>query len=393
MKKAIILLFILAGFIMSAHAGGKDEQVKTDKFGSMASTAPLQEKLDRVYDAVKDYNKADITIGNKEIKVGKLIKDRCLILLGAFLLIYFGIKVLPVMYSPDKELDSMFWVKPVFLALLISCYSPCMSFVDYCMKYLSFRDMTKNCMAATKAVQEQVKLTEITEMMMQKQDHTSTGGFFSQYSMLSTSNGNFVSSSDVNKAQHEFQKKEEVDKAIEKLNDGNATEDDEKLIDQAVEEEKNDSLGVKIVKAIVSWIGDIIAIIARVYQTVVLCVLYLGGPIAIMLEVLPPFKGSLKKWFGMYVHTCMWTPVFFVIDVVSLKLYNSAPSGFAGSMMAVSFQIVMVVLYAYVGKITGYFVEAASAGAGDLHQGGGDVKKRITNAGSGAIGLAKGLRK
>lgn len=383
MKKILLLLSLFLSFAVIVQAGEKkEEKISADQIKrAVSADKPLQAKLDVVYENVKDYDTPDFTIGSTEIRLGKMIKSRCMTLMCALMLLYFGIKVLPVMYSPDKELDANFWIKPILLTLFMSCYCPCMNFVDNVMSYLSFKDMTKEFMAVTNTLQQ---LNEINNADMYLSSAVEKND--EQQNLKSGT----VTEQEVAEAERQFNKQTQLQEAINAVENGTATEEQKKLVDAQGQEAQNKSLGVRIFRAIVGWLSGMVATIARMYQTIMLCVLFVGGPIAIMLEILPPFKGTLPKWFGMYVHTQMWTPVFFIIDTVSTKLYTSSPSGFAGSLLGISFQIVMLVMYMYVGKLAGYFVKAQGADAGSIRGGVAKIGKGIKNAGSGLHGLVKG---
>ncbi len=351
----------------------------------VAKEAPLQTKLDAIYANVRDYSKNDITIGQKGYCFGKIIRNRCLVVFCALMILGLGIKILPVMYSPDKELDSLFWVKPVLLAGFLGLYPQIMGMVEGLMRYLSFKDYAEIQMAVTKQVATCNNIYNYVDNAS-----VSSTEFYSTPDMAS--HGSLQAQ--VEFAQEQIAKQKE-DMEIQQAIDSNNKMSKEKIealqkaAAKAQAQLDNESFGVKIVHDIVVWICEKISSIVRIFQTVLLSILFLGGPIAICLEAIPTFKGSLKKWFGMYVHTHLFTPVMYVIDAVTLKLYICQLDGGMGAFLAIIFQISMLVMYIMVGKCVSYFVSAEGAGMGDLAKGLAKPVAGAAAAGGIAVGFAK----
>lgn len=404
MKKifGLLVLFFLCfeGFSVFAETtiktstdknGNKTEKIKTTSvaISEVQKSAPLQTKLDAIYASVKNYSACDFMIGSKPFYLGRIIRNRCLVIFCALMILGLGIKILPVMYSPDKELDSMFWVKPVLLAGFLGLYPTIMGMVDKLMGYISFRDYQETEMAVTKQIS---KVQNVYNAAGQWE--SMSGESFERNSSYSQAemNDHYALKNKKTFYQEkidELQTKQAIDKALD-ANDEKALAQYQDAMLVAQKRMENESLGVRIVHAIVVWLCDKISAIVRIFQTVLLCILFVGGPIAICLEIIPPMKGSLKKWFGMYIHTCMFTPVMYVIDTVTLKLYACQLDGGMGSFLAVIFQISMLVMYISVGKCVSYFVSAEGAGMGDLAK--GFMKPAAIAAAGGGIvaGAAKG---
>ena len=356
-------------------------------------SAPLQTKLDAIYASVRDYGSYDFMIGSKPFYLGRMIRNRCLVIFCALMILGLGIKILPVMYSPDKELDSMFWVKPVLLAGFLGLYPSVMGMVDKIMGYISFRDYQETEMAVTKQVTECNHVYNAAGELQENESYYSVIDENVSYSQSEMNDHNALVDQRTYYLEriNDLQTKMAMDKALSE-NDENALEQYRDAYLIAEKRMENESLGVRIVHAIVVWVCDKISAIVRIFQTVLLCILFVGGPIAICLEIIPPLKGSLKKWFGIYVHTCMFTPVMYVIDTVTLKLYACQLDGGMGSFLAVIFQISMLVMYISVGKCVGYFVSAEGAGMGDMAKG---IMKPVALAGAGAgmvAGAASGKK-
>lgn len=404
--KKIFGFLVLCFVCLAGYCGTNNTSTKTsiDKNGNTTQTtttssigvsevqksAPLQTKLDAIYASVKNYSAYDFMIGSKPFYLGKMIRNRCLVIFCALMILGLGIKILPVMYSPDKELDSMFWVKPVLLAGFLGLYPTVMGMVDKLMGYISFRDYQETQMAVTKQVTEVQHVYNAAGEMKEGEGYYSVSEEYTPYSQAEMNDHNAL----VDKKTYylerinDLQTKQAIDKALD-ANDEAALAQYQDAMLVAQKRMENESLGVRIVHAIVVWLCDKISAIVRIFQTVLLCILYVGGPIAICLEIIPPLKGSLKKWFGIYVHTCMFTPVMYVIDCVTLKLYACQLDGGMGSFLAVIFQISMLVMYISVGKCVGYFVSAEGAGMGDLAKG---VMKPAALGGA-AVGMAAGAAK
>lgn len=389
-------LLLTIGLSYSAHAGGKNEEPTKEqkqrhyRVSSEKSTVismdltnngkkSLPEQLRAIYESTKDYSKPDYTISTGgSVNLGKSIWSRCLIIFGCFILIYLAVKVLPVMYSPDKELDSKFWVKPALLALFLACYPQFMGFTDKCMQYLSFADQTsQNIQIVRETNTKMTRKWWANTMKYKEPEYVTTSYDTVTYDLSSLIRGTISLDKEIGELQ-EYEEMMETVRSGEPL----SKEQQEKATSWWACHKIGDLIP-NILDHLFAWAAEIIIVVIRILQMCLLCVLFIGGPIAIMMEILPPFKGSLKKWFMTYVKVHMLTPIIFIIDCTHYLLTQALGTDtIAGSVLSVVISVVLFVLYTKVEMIAGYFMEGGDIGIEPM------AKTSVAIAGAGAMATA-----
>lgn len=253
----------------------------------------------------------------------QLIRTHCIKVFSIAIILMISIKVIKVLMNPEEEIDKNSLFKIILLAIMLSLYAPLMSITNTIMRYTTFKDIAKERIIASSQVQQQI---DNTPTVIQSQ---------TQYTHQQTYRA--------------------------------SQQNDEETIRRAIEEQQQSSIANKIISDIVIWIGNKIMIIMRLLQASILSILYIGGPIAIILEAIPLFEGTLAKWFSIYVTTHMMTPMFFIIDAVSIRFSNI--SNTTSIFMTLLMQIMLIAMYILAGKIATSFIKAPKAGIGGLFNG------------------------
>lgn len=324
--------------------------------------------MNEVYTQVKDYSTPEINIGDKTIEllsgnesIGTLIKNRCIVMMAIALIIYIASKVIPVLINPNQQLEKNFWVKPVLLALFLSTYNTSMGIVDNLVRYISFESYRKEMRSSKQTLQNQINMigdetAEIDTYLRQEIDDELSGVTPTQAAVYNIGG--------IEELVNEEAERMTIE---EKIATGVATKEEKKQQQQYITEQQENSIGAKIATQVTLWLGDKIMIVMIVIQTIILSVLFLGGPIAIVMEIVPIFQGTLSKWFGMYIYVHMMTPIFYIIDSVSIKLHEVVGGTGAGTFLLIIFQLVMISMYIMAGKIAGYFIQIkGSSGEGSI---------------------------
>lgn len=368
--------------------------VDIQEIGATGNSVP--ERLEAVYNSVKDYSKEDYSVPTSEgvikVNLGRIILRRCIIIFAALMILFLGLKIIPVMYSPDKELDSKFWIKPVLLALFLATYAPCMGFVDKVMRYLSFKDYTETNVAVVRDVTTVYeprafwKYTPIANLFVAGGAAIHNSNVEEERIVDTISYGDFIAGNVEFQEIRNSYMEEMVRK--EKLESGEQLSEEEfDALEQEGYDIANGVGGGPITKIIMNCINDIVVFLVRiltnlirVVQTSVLCVLFVGGPVAVVCEVIPGLEGSVKKWFGIFVRTHLITPIIFVMDVVRYHLMQANMA--SGAFLYLCFSLCLIVLYFKLEKITGYFTNAEGAGVDSLAKATGVV----TVAGAAVVG-------
>ncbi len=424
-RRLCILLFLFIGFVFNAYSEtvetvdkkhhwfySEKDNIATDVVIKTIEPSgnSLPERLEAVYETIKDYKSPDYSVptkeGLKETCLGRVILNRCIVIFAALLILYLGLKILPVMYSPDKELDSMFWVKPVLIALVLATYSTSMGFVDKIMGYLSFKDYTSTNVSVVKVLSTTYEpawywrynvSARVLDWIISNKKGEKAGfrsDMDSKIDMDTTTIGNIIDGTfgDWNATQTEYEKQAEVRALIQ--SGGKLDEEVVEKIQQEVynmnngfTKDKDRSRIIQAVHDILSWFMKIVTSLMRVIQISVLSVLFVGGPIAFVCEMVPGLEGSVKKWFGIYIRTHLLTPIIFLMDVVRFSLMQENMSN--GAFLFFCFTVCMIVLYLKLEKISGYFISAEGSGVDSIAKGttavavaGGAV------AGAGALAVA-----
>lgn len=360
--------------------------VDIQEIGATGNSVP--ERLEAVYNSVKDYSKEDYAVPTSEgvikVNLGRIILRRCIVIFAALMILFLGLKIIPVMYSPDKELDPKFWIKPALLALFLATYAPCMGFVDKVMRYLSFKDYTETNVAVVRDVTTVYeprafwRCVPIAGLLVEGGAAAHNAFNMEEERIIDTiSYGDFIAGNvDLQEIQNSYM--EELARK-EKLESGEQLSEEEF---KALEEEGYDIAsgvdGGPITKIVMNCINDIVVFLVRiltnlirVVQTSVLCVLFIGGPVAVVCEMIPGLEGSVKKWFGVFVRTHLITPIIFVMDVVRYHLMQANMA--SGAFLYLCFSLCLIVLYFKLEKITGYFISAEGAGVDSLAKATGAV--------------------
>ena len=360
--------------------------VDIKEIGATGNSVP--ERLEAVYNSVKDYSTEDYAVptsdGVIKVNLGRVILRRCIVIFAALIILFLGLKIIPVMYSPDKELDSKFWIKPVLLALFLATYAPCMGFVDKVMRYLSFKDYTETNVAVVKDVTTVYeprafwRCVPIAGLLVEGGaaahnaynkdvdrvvDTISYGDFIA---------GNVDLEAIQNSYMEELARKDKVESGEE------LSEDEFNNLEQEGYDIASGVDGGPVTRLVMNCINDIVVFLVRiltnlirVVQTSVLCLLFIGGPVAVVCEMIPGLEGSVKKWFGVFVRTHLITPIIFVMDVVRYHLMQANMS--SGAFLYLSFSLCLIVLYFRLEKIAGYFISSEAAGVDSMAKATGAV--------------------
>lgn len=359
--------------------------VDIQEIGATGNSVP--ERLEAVYNSVKDYSKEDYAVPTSEgvikVNLGRIILRRCIVVFAALMILFLGLKIIPVMYSPDKELDSKFWIKPTLLALFLATYAPCMGFVDKVMRYLSFKDYTETNVAVVKDVTTVYeprafwRCVPIANLFVEGGAAIHNANVEEERIVDTISYGDFIAGDVMFQMQQNSYMEEMARK--EKLESGEQLSEEEF---NSLEEKGYDIVngvdGGPVTKLIMNCINDIVVFLVRiltnlirVVQTSVLCLLFVGGPVAVVCEMVPGLEGSVKKWFGVFVRTHLITPIIFVMDVVRYHLMQANMA--SGAFLYLCFSLCLIVLYFKLEKITGYFISAEGAGVDSLAKATGAV--------------------
>lgn len=366
----IMLIAFLAIFYMEANAQYEisDKETLEDAipidFAEAKDVKSIYDVLDNVYDEVCSYDKKKNQIKILDVPVGLVILRRIRLLIALALLISIAFKVIKVISNPKEEFDRWLFFKPALLMLFIFFYPQVMGIVNAGMELLTFRDYANKSLTITYLNQKWSTV-----------DAISGGGFSSAeeyeqaiYDSRSITEEYYTEeTSTIISAIQDEQVLEDLDFAL-KVKDARRkgkklSQEDMQKVEQKVEEEYKRNLAIKTIKIIAFWISEKITLIMRIIQVILLCVLFIGGPIAIFMEVL--FPGSLKKWMSIFIHTHLWTPVLFILDLTHAMLNKAFADydDFGGTTtIIIVMQVVIIAMYLIIAKVASNFIQSQEGG-------------------------------
>ena len=352
------------------------ETMSMEVVSSSKTDNTLPTQLKNVYESVKSDSPDFSLSSGSSVSMSKMVRNRCIAIYAALLLILIGKKVLPVMYSPDKELDPKFWIKPVLLALFLSCYHPMMNFVDKVMDYISFSDFTSsNIRVVKKTTAEMSAKWWVNPLANLVKPNPTVSVDTTDFNMMDLIRGTV----DLETEMHEM---DTMQILMNSIGSGELPDDKcMKKIEKWWASWNISEFIPNLLNSLLVWLAEIIVVVIRVLQCCLLCVLYIGGPIAVCCELL--FKGSLHEWFLKYVKVHLMTPVIFIIDCTNFMLQQAmGADDFRAAFGTVIVSIVMFVMYTRIEQVAGYFMEGGDVGATDM------AKAAVTTAAVAGAGTA-----
>ncbi|MEL7531340.1 MAG: hypothetical protein AAFN10_08540 [Bacteroidota bacterium] len=119
-------------------------------------------------------------------------------------------------------------------------------------------------------------------------------------------------------------------------------------------------------------------------RSMVLVFLYLTGPIAFVLSMIPGFKNSGLAWIKGFVGVQFWEMTLRLLDnmVFQYNLYASANYDLSDTGYVIGFNLVALIMYLLTPTLTNYFVNTGVAGG---------FMSRVAQVGAGMIFMGRGM--
>lgn len=372
--RILTTLAIILTITTAQASNNREETTNIDITIQSKGEKTIVDQCEEVYNTFKDYSKPDLIINGEGISIGKLIKNRCVLLFAIVVIIYLGIHIIKVLYNPEGELDKQLFVKPILLALFITLYNPMMNIADNLMYYISFRSFTKQNIQIVKETQEKqdyamssMMAAGVSAMPYYNPRNKNTDPITRTERKTATIAEILNGESNIDELQEEYI---ELLKAKSKIENGEAEEKDNmKILSHNLKQKSNSDAGTWV-SDIIAWLSARICTIIRMMQTAMLSILFIGGPIAIVFEMIPIFKGSLSKWFGIYITTHLMTPIIFILDTARYIIFHSIDieNGATRTLTTLGISIAFLIVYIGVEKITSYFIQSAGGRIGQAAQ-------------------------
>jgi hypothetical protein len=355
MTGKIFIVFLIILFSSPNVFGKKKKEELVEHEGNIVVL------LDKVYDDICDYSTVEFpSIFNKSI--GNIIRSRMMYIIAILLLISISFEALKVLGNPNEDFSKYMFLKPIFLVLFVTFYPFTMGIVNSLAEIATFKDISEKTVVVTRKNIESSKKNYTVAYMpgcdFAITDYDDLGKYKIEYTETEVALMRVLRDNELY-SQHEL-----TQNIIKAKKEGRELSDDEKSEILSNAEERLE--GTRVVRGFQSftyWASDKVSLVMRIIQTVILSMLFIGGPIAIAMEII--FKGSLKKWFGIFIHTHLWTPVIFVIDMVALlinKSLNSYDAGGAATVITLVVQVVIIALYIIVAKMASNFIQSQEGG-------------------------------
>lgn len=123
-----------------------------------------------------------------------------------------------------------------------------------------------------------------------------------------------------------------------------------------------------IIKSLITGkLLTLIRIVMMFLQQILLAFLYIAGPLALVLSILPSFAQSADIWLKGYIGVCFWEFTMRVLDKLAWAysvLYHELE--LERELYELSWfdaaNIVLIIMYLIVPTLTGYFIRVGSAG-------------------------------
>lgn len=129
-----------------------------------------------------------------------------------------------------------------------------------------------------------------------------------------------------------------------------------------------------IIDSLTMFLAEGLALIIRLsmerIRMVLLGFLYLVGPIALSLSIVPAFRGLALHWFRIWLSTSLWALTLAILDNLMIAYYISATanpitlmdaSGLIGNLDFVVVMFVFIVCYLLTPVLTSYYIQASGA--------------------------------